>query len=472
MSAQRIANNSEPFKPGGGLLILTVAFVFWANYQLSSAFYQQSFQQTAESLVTKAALTESITIAGSASCSGRACHGGSQPIHGQVVGQNEYSKWIANDPHVNAFQVLFSDRAKNISKNLGGPEPHQDVRCLACHITPQASNLQLKADYALDFGVGCESCHGTATKAWLAEHTTADWKNLAFDKKQKAYESHGMNFLSNPTVQAQVCAGCHIGSPPDAEKNVPLRDANHDIMAAGHPRLIFEATTFAENMPPHWNENKYSKTPERKVELWANGQVIVAWASAKLAELRSGEKAEVWPEFAQNDCFACHADISNPSWRRSSDYYSGRKAGALPINNWPFAWLDVSLELLGKKEHSILKNLRDYQSIAEKVSSSKQQVNFASKGLVSSLSELVGELRQPGGQVSSDWKNILGKSLAAKSTSAASWDFSVQHSIASSVLASEEKAVPQAIWESLSFPPGYESPKGYKPALKKALNGK
>ncbi|MFZ9793090.1 MAG: hypothetical protein ACO3F3_12200, partial [Gemmataceae bacterium] len=67
---------------------------------------------------------------------------------------------------------------------------------------------------------------------------------------------------------------------------------------------------------------------------------------------------------------------------------------------------------------------------------------------------------------------ILGKSLAAKSTSAASWDFSVQHSIASSVLAAEEKAVPKAIWESLSFPPGYESPKGYKPALKKALNGK
>lgn len=451
--------------------MLAAAFFCWANYQLSSAFYQQPIQN-AELLGVKAALTESITIAGSASCSGRACHGGSQPVHGQIVGQNEYSKWIANDPHSKAFQALFSDRAKTISKNLGGPEAHKDSRCLACHITPQVSNLQLKADYALDFGVGCESCHGTATNGWLSEHTTAQWKSLSFDKKQKAYDSHGMNFLSNPAIQAQVCVGCHIGSPVDAKKNVPLRDANHDIMAAGHPRLIFEATTFAENMPPHWNENKYSKTPERKVALWANGQVIVAWASAKLAELRSGEKAEVWPEFAQNDCFACHADLSNPSWRRSSDYYSGRKPGALPINNWPFAWLDVSLELLGKKEHAILKNLREYQLVSERFSSSRQQVNFASKGLASSLSELVGELKQPGGQVSNDWKNILGKSLAAKSTSAASWDFSVQHSIASSVLAAEGKAVPQAIWESLSFTPGYESPKGFKPALKKALNGK
>jgi len=451
--------------------LLAAAFFCWANYQLSSAFYQQPIQN-AELLGVKAALTESITIAGSASCSGRACHGGSQPVHGQIVGQNEYSKWIANDPHSKAFQALFSDRAKTISKNLGGPEAHKDSRCLACHITPQVSNLQLKADYALDFGVGCESCHGTATKGWLSDHTTAQWKSLSFDKKQKAYDSHGMNFLSNPAIQAQVCVGCHIGSPVDAEKNVPLRDANHDIMAAGHPRLIFEATTFAENMPPHWNENKYSKTPERKVALWANGQVIVAWASAKLAELRSGEKAEVWPEFAQNDCFACHADLSNPSWRRSSDYYSGRKPGALPINNWPFAWLDVSLELLGKKEHAILKNLREYQLVSERFSSSRQQVNFASKGLASSLSELVGELKQPGGQVSNDWKNILGKSLAAKSTSAASWDFSVQHSIASSVLAAGGKAVPQAIWESLSFTPGYESPKGFKPALKKALNGK
>lgn len=399
-------------------------------------------------------------IATSSSCSGRACHGGSEPVPGQVVGQNEYSSWLAKDPHVRAYDALLSERGKSIAKNLGGPEAHKDIRCLACHVTPQLAMAQAKSNDPLDLGVGCESCHGSASKKWLSEHTTAGWKKLANHDKQKAYDGSGMNYLSNPVIQSQVCTGCHIGAPADEERGIPLRDANHDIMAAGHPRLIFESTTFADNLPPHWNVAKYSQDPDRKGLLWACGQVVVAWASARLAEMRSSEKMPVWPEFAQSDCFSCHADFSNPSWRRSSGYYSKRKAGSIPVNAWPFALLEDSLALLGKKDPALVALISDYRSHSESSSASRQQVHFASEKLASKLAGLVNLFRESTPALSKNWQADWKANLDKKWTPNVFWDQAVQMGMAYGVL--ESSRLPLEFWPHLSFPPGYESPKGYK----------
>ena len=64
-----------------------------------------------------------------------------------------------------------------MAKNLGIPAAHKDLRCLACHTTPQIAQEQSKLDYPLDLGVGCESCHGSASPKWLGIHTTEAWKN-------------------------------------------------------------------------------------------------------------------------------------------------------------------------------------------------------------------------------------------------------------------------------------------------------
>src|SRR5262249_3518407 len=151
----------------------------------------------------------------------------------------------------------LSDRAKTIAKNLaptnadGKPiDAHLDQRCLACHVTPQAAwdRPNEKPDLAVENwrlgGVSCEACHGPAngSKPWLAEHTAAEkWRNrLKFADK----ESYGFYDLSDPKRQAVICAGCHVGAAKDEKELFPARDCNHDIMAAGHPRLNFELASF------------------------------------------------------------------------------------------------------------------------------------------------------------------------------------------------------------------------------------
>ena len=42
-----------------------------------------------------------------------------------------------------------------------------------------------------------------------------------------------MSYLTDLTVQAEACAGCHVGGPAEEERGLPALDANHDILAAG-----------------------------------------------------------------------------------------------------------------------------------------------------------------------------------------------------------------------------------------------
>ena len=76
-------------------------------------------------------------------------------------------------------------------------------------------------------GVNCESCHGPA-QLWLAEHTQYGWNNRPPLEKERL----GMRPTRELPERAAVCVGCHVGPPG--------RDMNHDLIAAGHPRLNFE----------------------------------------------------------------------------------------------------------------------------------------------------------------------------------------------------------------------------------------
>src|SRR5262249_35148168 len=136
----------------------------------------------------------------------------------------------------------------------------KDRRCLACHVTPQSAydadkfderGVAKVVDEEWRFGVGCEACHGRAT-LWREKHYQDKWKKnkVAVAEKEKL----GFNDLSDRRKRALVCAGCHVGSPADDAKKLPLRDMNHDHVAAGHPRLTFEFVSFLANLPPHWHE--------------------------------------------------------------------------------------------------------------------------------------------------------------------------------------------------------------------------
>jgi len=264
-------------------------------------------------------------LAGTASCSGRACHGGLEPAAGRerTLSLDEYTKWLGADKHAQAYQDLFGERSLRIAKNLGITHAHLADRCLACHVNPLAAE-PMASDLTRaerTFGVGCESCHGSAEK-WRDPHTAKGWN------PQKSHE-YGMIDVADPLALAPRCTGCHVGAPRGTEAPVD-RDVNHDLIAAGHPRLSFELTAYLANLPPHWNTSKRKAT---EVQTWALGQVLCGQAALRLLAFRAQQaKTAPWPEFAEYDCFACHHDLGQPSWRQKG--YGKRPPGALPWSDW------------------------------------------------------------------------------------------------------------------------------------------
>ena len=451
---------------------LSFCMLFWAiSFFLTS---QDLFSQEGKPLPAKTASIKPSSseakhppIATSSSCSGRGCHGGSEPVLGQIVQQNEFSTWIAHDKHAKAYESLLSDRAKTMAKNLGIPAAHKDLRCLACHTTPQIAQEQSKLDYPLDLGVGCESCHGSASSKWLGIHTTEAWKNTPSAAKKALYDNEGMNYLGNAMVQAQVCMGCHVGAPANPQAGIPARDANHDIMAAGHPRLTFEALSYQNNMPPHWNPKKYESNTNRDLEIWVTGQLASLSSSTELSSHRAElalNNQGVWPEFAESSCLSCHADFQQPRWRGKKNYYEGRKPGSLPYDSWTGVLLSEAL-LISGQDKQITSLYSDFVKAKNTFKTSPKQAKAAANTLAIQLANIQKELVTKGINPPKEWRALLLNQLSKHNLETATWNESTQIALALSMLSSKkpEQAILQNLWENLAYPSGYESPKGYSP---------
>src|SRR5687768_16978224 len=143
-----------------------------------------------------AAAPDRPALSGTASCSARGCHGRIEPLSGVDADnagslRNEYTLWLLGDPHVRAFSVLSEPRSREIARRLGmvdaggKPNPFEQERCLACHTNPSVARAAhgSEAFNERSFGVGCESCHGSATR-WLGPHTNVDfWRKLTPGEK-------------------------------------------------------------------------------------------------------------------------------------------------------------------------------------------------------------------------------------------------------------------------------------------------
>src|SRR5690606_27638381 len=106
---------------------------------------------------------------------------------------------------------------------------------LGCHATFVPAEKRGKR-FALSDGVGCESCHGPASR-WLGQHVTGEAsraENIAV----------GMYPTEEPAARAELCLTCHLGTAD--------RFASHRLMGAGHPRLSFELDTFTRIQPAHF----------------------------------------------------------------------------------------------------------------------------------------------------------------------------------------------------------------------------
>jgi hypothetical protein len=281
---------------------------------------------------------------GVATCASMSCHHANGPAGTKG---SEYSTWAGYDNHARAFQVLYDDRSKQMVRNLWpekhgqAPHPETEPVCLKCHAsgdgglnddgTPKGN---LGPRFALADGVGCESCHGAAEK-WLTVHYQPGFKDLPAEKKAEL----GLRNTRKDrdlSVRAKLCTECHVG---DANK-----DVNHDLIAAGHPRLNFEFGAFHAMYPKHWpvaaDRDRYGQGFEARA--WAVGQVVTARAALELLQARAasaakgGENAKPWPEFSEYACFACHKDLrvietKGPAQKRPA---AGRRIGSLPWGTW------------------------------------------------------------------------------------------------------------------------------------------
>jgi hypothetical protein len=130
-------------------------------------------------------------------------------------------------------------------------------------------------------------------------------------------------------TRAMECSGCHVGAPADKTRGYPIRNMNHDMIAAGHPRLNFDFHSYSRLIRPHWYEPL--SQPGVETQKWLIGRVVQAEALSKL-HLARGSMVEL----SEYNCFACHHDLTLTNWRgQTLNYYRGRTPGSLV---WQLPW--------------------------------------------------------------------------------------------------------------------------------------
>jgi uncharacterized CHY-type Zn-finger protein len=227
--------------------------------------------------------------------------------------------------------VLFNARSQAIARALNIPEAHKDSLCLKCHAVEE-----MQSGHAISEGVGCGACHGPAEK-WLPEHTLAGWKSRSNTEKEEL----GFLPLSNLVTRSLTCAGCHVGNAD--------REVNHDLIAAGHPRLAFEYTSyhFRPDYRQHWMER--TPQPDFEVRAWVCGQAATLRAATELLQQRA-ERAvanhprAVWPEFSGYSCFSCHQKIGAENLQQGTSP-AKRQAGVPGWELWSSTAAKVAAEL-------------------------------------------------------------------------------------------------------------------------------
>ena len=244
-----------------------------------------------------------VAALGVASCATTSCHGG--PLAGNHDVQTYAATiWAGDDRHARSYEVLHGERSQRMAKLLGIGPAHRAQQCLACHSVQDMARERLPQEVLAD-GVGCAACHGDATH-WQQVHTLPEWKTLS----PEARATLGYRDLSTPLARVQTCVRCHVG---DADHEV-----NHDLIAAGHPRLFFEFAAYQRLEPRHWSpRDKAEAAADFTARSWSVGQAATLAAVADLLATRAQRARDAaesghphrWPEFAEFDCYSCHRTL-------------------------------------------------------------------------------------------------------------------------------------------------------------------
>jgi hypothetical protein len=153
---------------------------------------------------------------------------------------------------------------------------------------------------------------------------THDEHRLSADERQAL----GLWNTDSILVRTQVCVRCHVGSPG--------RDVNHELIAAGHPRLEFDMGAYFAALPKHWTAeaDPASERDDFDAVVWALGQAAASQAAVgQLAD--RAESGANWPEFAEWACAACHHDLRNDPAIQAELAERGNLSGRfIPWDTW------------------------------------------------------------------------------------------------------------------------------------------
>ncbi|MBY6203781.1 cytochrome c family protein [Halomonas denitrificans] len=268
---------------------------------------------------------------GPATCATSVCHGKVSPDETSNVLLNEYRTWSNDDYHSRAYNVLRSEESRRMAERLGLGNATTAQVCLDCH----ADNVPVERrgeKFQISDGVGCEACHGGAER-WIESHAeegATHQDNLA----------RGMYPTEQPEARARLCLSCHVGTEH--------RFADHDIMAAGHPRMSFELETFTVNQPAHYeiDEDYVRRKGEiGSVNMWVTGMVMKAERQLALIRSERFEGHGIFPELAFFDCHACHHPM-DALRMHSTPVTSGLPPGMVRLDDSSFQMLLAIADVL------------------------------------------------------------------------------------------------------------------------------
>jgi hypothetical protein len=309
---------------------------------------------------------------GPGSCSASACHGGVRPAANSRILQNEYSTWILQDKHAQAYKALTTPLADRMAKIMGLGSATSAPRCLSCHALAVPADKKGR-EFDISEGVSCENCHGPAS-GWLGEHTLTGWKH-------EQSLARGMIDTLDLRKRTEQCLTCHLGT---ADK-----DVDHELIAGGHPDLVFELDSYSAVMPMHW---KKPDDPAFGIRAWSVGQATkLAGALERLSRRAQGP---VWPEFAEMECYACHHDLTKPekSWRQERGYQN-RRPGNPPWNAAHYAVLRVVVKSLDANAADQLdQDFGDVYALASRINTDRPQLSDRAAKAAANARELANRL--------------------------------------------------------------------------------
>jgi hypothetical protein len=215
---------------------------------------------------------------------------------------------------------------------------------------------------------------------------------------------------------------------------------NHDLIAAGHPRLNFELSSFLERMPKHWNSFKtdaarkqkegYERTPART---WAVGQLQTLQSAIVLLKSRAkdpeeGKPSPPWPEFTEYGCFSCHHALRDLGTVYGEPHL---RSGSLAWNTW---MVPTVLGIAETDRTQLLTPLTECERVMGRVGPPLDEVRKFADSSREELEKWLAEIESAPDETSRKLLNGYIQRLAtnpeAMNRAVANWDAAAQTTLA------------------------------------------